>query len=526
MNKKTMEKVQTYFDAALAVAPEKRAQLLADLCGDDTELLKEVQSLLDADSQGQDMWDAKASVSTPGGLKENDTIGPHRIIDQIGIGGMGVVYRALDTRLDRHVALKFLPMHFHADEVARERFYAEARAASKLDHVNICVVYDIGETDDGQLYITMPYYDGETLSNRISRGALPLQESIDIALQVGDGLTAAHSHNMVHRDIKPANIMLTSDGGVKILDFGVAKVENVQLTSTGLSIGTLAYMSPAQLRGETVDARADVWALGVVLYEMLTGNRAFPGKVLPDILQAVLSLDKESMKSLLSGIDTALHTIIETALARDPQHRYADVASMLDDLIAVRMSISNKDWLPIRPAYSAQMSEQGADKSPAKKVYQWDDKILDTIAQLLIPTMGPIAPKLVQRMAQQSAAPEELRDKLAQQLPTDAHRAAFIRQVENQIAEFTTPPMPRTIQKDGSIKGIELSATQLAELESALTVYLGPIARMLIKQSAAQAVSIDDLCVRLENCISNEQQKQKFKTDIQSLLAETTETSI
>ena len=282
-------------------------------------------------------------------------------------------------------------------------------------------------------------------------------------------------------------------------------------------------MSPEQLRGETVDARADVWALGVVLYEMLTGNRAFPGKVLTDILQAVLNLDKESLKSLLAGIDTALHNIIETALARDPQQRYPDVASMLDDLIAVRMSISNKDWLPIRPAYSAQMSEQGAHKSPAKKVYQWDDKILDTIAQLLIPIMGPIAPKLVQRMATQSAAPEELRDKLAQQLPTDAHRQAFIKQVENQIAEFTTPPMPRTIQKDGSIKGIDLSATQLAELETALTVYRGPIARVLIKQSAAQAASMEDLCLRLKNCISNEQQKQKFKTDIQSLLTETAE---
>lgn len=520
MNKTTMEKVQMYFDAALAVAPEKRTEFLEKLCGDDAELLSEVQALLDADAQSGALWDAGMQAGPASALKENDTVGPHRIINQIGLGGMGVVYRALDTRLNRHVALKFLPMHFNADAVARERFYAEARAASQLDHVNICVIYDIGETEDRQLYITMPYYDGETLSNRVSRGALPLQESIDIALQIGDGLAAAHALNIVHRDIKPANIMLTSDGGVKILDFGVAKVENIQLTSTGLSIGTLAYMSPEQLRGEPVDARADVWALGVVFYEMLTGNRAFAGKVLPDILQAVLSLDKNSMQSLLADIDSSLHAILETALAREPARRYPDVASMLDELIAVRMSISNKDWLPIRPAYSAQMSEQGAIKPKSKRTYQWNDKVLSSIAQILLPMMGPIAPKLVQRLAKQAASPGELRDALANQLPTESERQQFIKQIESQIAEFTTPPMPRTILTDGSVKGVELSAAQLAELETTLTVYLGPIARVLIKQSAAQAMSLEDLCECLENFIGTAQQKTQFKEKTRSLFAE------
>jgi len=515
-----MEKVQMYFDAALAVAPEKRTEFLKSLCGDDTELQEEVQALLDADSQSNDLWDARKQASPAGALKENDTVGPHRIINQIGLGGMGVVYRALDSRLNRHVALKFLPVHFNADKTARERFYAEARAASQLDHVNICVIYDIGETEDGQLYITMPYYDGETLSNRISRGALALQESIDITLQIGDGLAAAHALNIVHRDIKPANIMLTSDGGVKILDFGVAKVENIQLTSTGLSIGTLAYMSPEQLRGESVDARADVWALGVVFYEMLTGSRAFPGKVLPDILQAVLTLDKNRMQSLLDGIDSSLHSIVETALAREPAQRYPDIASMLDDLIAVRMSLSNKDWLPIRPAYSAQMSEQGAIKPKSKKTYQWNDKVLASIAQILLPMIGPIAPKLVQRLAKQAASPGDLRDALANQLPTETDRKQFIKQIESQIAEFTTPPMPRTVLTDGSVKGVDLSATQISELETTLTVYLGPIARVLIKQSAAQAVSLEDLCDRLESYIGNPQQKTLFKDKTRALFSE------
>ena len=518
MNKTTMEKVQMFFDAALAVAPEKRSDFLAELCGEDAELLNEVQGLLDADAQSQSMWDAKVQRKQASVLKKDDQIGHHRIISQIGVGGMGVVYKALDTRLERYVALKFLPAHYNSDDLARQRFYAEARAASQLDHINICVIHDIDETDDGQLYITMPCYEGETLSSKVSRGALPLQEAIDIVLQVGDGLASAHAHNIVHRDIKPANVMLTNDGGVKVLDFGVAKVEDVQLTSTGLSIGTLAYMSPEQLRGEKVDARTDIWALGAVFYEMLTGKRAFPGKALPEILQSVLNLDDDSLHALLAEVQEAVRNIIQTAMAREQKDRYPDVASMLDDLIAARMALAKNEESDNKSEYTVQTSAKSATRQRQSKVYDWDEKILDAVAQLLIPKLGPIAPKLVRHAAKKSADPMDLRDRLAKQLPTAADQEAFIKQLETEIEEFTTPPMPRAVKQDGSVMGIELSATQLAELEAALIIDIGPIARVLIKQSAAQAVSLQDLSDKLETYLTNQQQKDRFKKDIEALL--------
>ncbi|MEJ2441186.1 MAG: serine/threonine-protein kinase, partial [Gammaproteobacteria bacterium] len=166
-------------------------------------------------------------------------------------------------------------------------FMTEARAASRLDHPHICVIHDVNETADGQLYITMPYYTGETLDKHIDRGALALTDALEVAIQISDGLAEAHRHHIVHRDIKPPNIMLT-DNGAKILDFGIAKLDNMRLTSTGNSIGTVAYMAPEQLRGDPVDARADVWAVGASLFEMISGKRAFPGDVLPQIVNAVL----------------------------------------------------------------------------------------------------------------------------------------------------------------------------------------------------------------------------------------------
>ena len=212
------------------------------------------------------------------------TISQYRILEKLGGGGMGVVYKAHHTRLDRAVALKFLPPHLSTDPDANERFIREAKAASALDHANICTIYDIGETDDEQLYIVMAYYQGQTLKYRLADG-LSIDESVEIAIQIAEGLERAHEAGIVHRDIKPPNLMVTDRNEVKILDFGVAKLgEGGELTKAGSTVGTTAYMSPEQARGETVDARTDGWALGVVLYEMLTGQRPFRG----DYDQAVI----------------------------------------------------------------------------------------------------------------------------------------------------------------------------------------------------------------------------------------------
>ena len=209
----------------------------------------------------------------------DQTVSHYQIEEKLGGGGMGVVYKARDLKLKRTVALKFLPPELTRDEEAKVRFMHEAQAASALDHVNVGSIHEIDEAEDGRLFIAMAYYAGETLKKKIARGPLPVAEALDYAVQIAQGLSKAHEAGIIHRDVKPANVMVTEEGVVKIVDFGLAKVaEQTQLTKTGTTLGTVAYMSPEQARGEAVDQRTDIWALGVVLYEMLVGRRPFPGE--------------------------------------------------------------------------------------------------------------------------------------------------------------------------------------------------------------------------------------------------------
>ncbi len=206
------------------------------------------------------------------------TVSHYKILAKLGEGGMGVVYKAEDTKLGRHVVLKFLAPYLTRDQEAIERFINEAKTASALDHPNICTIYEIGESDDGQLFIAMAYYVGETLREKIAgaNGGSPLlaiDNAIEIATQIASGLTRAHEAGIIHRDIKPANIIITKRREVKILDFGLAKLAGQQhLTKSGATLGTIAYMSPEQAQGLPVDHRTDIWSLGVVMYEMLTGQ--------------------------------------------------------------------------------------------------------------------------------------------------------------------------------------------------------------------------------------------------------------
>ena len=214
---------------------------------------------------------------------------------------MGVVYEATDPRLKRMVAIKLLPPDLTRDDTAKQRFLQEAQAASALDHPNICTIFEINETDDGQLYLVMAHYDGETLKERIARGPLALDDALDIATQVGQGLAEAHGAGIVHRDIKPANLLVTKSGVVKILDFGLAKLAGTEgVTQTGTTVGTVAYMSPEQARGQQVDHRTDIWSLGVVLYEMLAGTPPFRGENLAAVVHAILERDQPSLGGVSS----------------------------------------------------------------------------------------------------------------------------------------------------------------------------------------------------------------------------------
>ncbi|HEX7185409.1 MAG TPA: protein kinase [Thermoanaerobaculia bacterium] len=256
-------------------------------------------------------------------------VGQYRLGEQVGGGGMGVIYKAEDTRLGRTVALKLLPPELARDRTAKTRFLQEARAASALDHPNLCTIYDAGEID-GQLYLAMPLYEGETLRDRLAHGPLPVEEAVDIARQVAQGLAKAHRQGIVHRDVKPANLMLTTDGVVKILDFGIAKLAGeAGITRTGVSIGTPAYMSPEQARGAAVDHRTDLWSLGVVLYEMLTGRRPFTGDHEQIVFQAILNREPEPLARLRPDAPVELERMIAGLLAKDPEKRAYPTADAL-----------------------------------------------------------------------------------------------------------------------------------------------------------------------------------------------------
>ena len=276
------------------------------------------------------------------------------IQERLGVGGMGVVYKARDTRLDRTVAIKVLSDHLLADADAGERFLVEAKAAAALDHPNICAIHEVGETEDERFYIAMQYYEGETLRQRIDKGVLQLPEALDIAAQICRGLEKAARREIIHRDIKPANIILTEDGVVKIVDFGLAQYAGTAVTQTGARIGTVAYMSPEQTRGDKVDERTDIWSLGVVLYEMLSGSRPFRGGSDQAVIAGILEIRPESLSKLLPEIPASVVAIIERAMHKDPGRRYADASALLRDIEQLLKDPSTQVSLDSTPSLPAE----------------------------------------------------------------------------------------------------------------------------------------------------------------------------
>lgn len=510
-----VKKVQTHLEAARVVPLEKQADYLAELCSREPFLGRTVKSLLEKEihRKERDTTRVQDTLSNaPQEYRSGDEIGALRILEKIGAGGMGVIYKAQDIRLQRHVAIKLLPTHLNTDSHIRQRFMAEARAASRLDHPNICVIYDVGETPQGQPFITMPYYEGETLNKRISRGSLPLREAVDIAVQIAEGLRCAHEHQIVHRDIKPSNIMLTRDRGVKVLDFGVAKVADLDLTSTGVNIGTLSYMSPEQLRGKPVDVRADVWALGLVLYECLTGKKAFPGKSMGDIIQSMLIENHNPLDSLTGKLPEPLFQVLRRALVRHPQNRFADMTTMLRSLYAARDALADENHSDLSS------STVHISPTPHSQAYQWDEQVLQRVVTILFPILGPITPVLVRRRAKTAADLNELRLILADSLPDQSSREGFFKQMDTQVAASTSPPVSHAPTTGGSTTGVELSSAQFAVIEASLITHLGPITQTMIKRHAMNASSMRELGETLARHLSSHDEKQRFQLKMHALL--------
>jgi len=340
--------VEALFHEAVGRPATERRQFLDETCTDPT-LRSEVEALISAHERRGSVDELMDRVMAPllAQTKRPATDVPgapviharYRILERLGGGGMGVVYRARDERLERDVALKFLSPQLSADPAAKKRFLVEARAAAAIEHPNICTVHEIGDAEDGQLCIVMACYDGETLERRIARGPIAVRDALHIAGEIARGLGKAHERGIIHRDIKPANIAITADELVKILDFGIAKLTDSTINHTIGAIGTLAYMSPEQAFGDAIDHRTDIWSLGVVLYEMLTGARPFRGPGEQAILFGALAVEPEPVSSTRSDVPAAVDSVIRRALAKRVEDRFANANELASALAACESSI-------------------------------------------------------------------------------------------------------------------------------------------------------------------------------------------
>src|SRR5688572_19913998 len=351
------QKVREVFDSALRHRPDERRKFVNEVCGDDKTLLAEVESLLSSHDSAESFMETPA-VAEVAHMIEIETkkleagkrFGHYEIIKQIGAGGMGEVYLAKDSRLERNTAIKILRGNVAQDEERMQRFVREAKSASALNHPNIITIYEIGETEDTH-FIATEYIEGDTLRERLKGASINLKSALEIAIQVANALDAAHRTGIVHRDIKPENIMIRPDGLVKILDFGIAKLSEPPAvagglivndseaataikayTSPGLIIGTVAYMSPEQARGLTVDARTDVWSLGVVLYEMVAGRLPFEGQTSSDVISSILQKEPPALTLFSDEADARLDEIVTKALTKDKEERYQSAKELFIDL--------------------------------------------------------------------------------------------------------------------------------------------------------------------------------------------------
>jgi eukaryotic-like serine/threonine-protein kinase len=326
------ERIEVLFDQCSDLPPEQRGRFLEVAVAGDQELKREVEALLAsaerADSSGRLERIVAAAFDLPRGGTERPLAGDrYELLEKLGGGGMGVVWKARDRRTGRTVALKFLSESLAEDQVVRRRFHREARAAAALEHPNIGAIHGV-EEQGGRLFIVMPFYGGGTLKQRIARGPLPVADAVACAAQVADGLAVAHGWGIIHRDIKPANLIFADDGTVKILDFGIAKVGGEKLTRTGLVLGTLAYMSPEQAAGGTVDHRTDLWALGVVLYEMLAGRPPFSASSIEQLFRAVRFGEAPLVRESRPEVPESVQAVVCRLLQREPARRYDDAGSV------------------------------------------------------------------------------------------------------------------------------------------------------------------------------------------------------
>lgn len=421
MSPEQIQQLSGLYHAALELEPHQREAFLQEACREDEALLHELKSLLAADEKvGDFLAEPATAMAAELITKEKESamigrlFGHYRILSHLGTGGMGEVYLAQDEKLGRKVAIKLLPVEFADSPERLRRFEREAKAASATDHPNIVTVHEIGE-QDGIHYISEEFVEGETLRSLIERGPVPVFDALNIAHQIANALAAAHSAGIVHRDIKPENVMLRPDGFVKVLDFGLAGMTQPETvsgidskiatmpanTAPGMILGTVNYMSPEQTRGQKLDARSDLWSLGVVLYEMLTGQRPFHGESMPDIFVAILERQPMPLTESMADPPAQLEQILNKLLAKNREQRYQSSAQLAAELKRFHHRLeldaerdasraSNSATLFIRPQTATPPATQERPLSPATLPPPTDPvtKELAKVARLSRATIG------------------------------------------------------------------------------------------------------------------------------------------
>jgi serine/threonine protein kinase len=448
MTPERWQQIDQLFHAALACAPGQRGKFLATQCAGDQSLQREVESLLSSLEEADDFIERPAGDVATELLKSQQAtfepghqIANYGIVRHLGSGGMGEVYLADDIRLKRKIALKVLPPHFTVNPDRVRRFEREAQAASALNHPNIVTIHEIGESNSAH-FIATEFVDGKTLRQLMNEKPFKLRETINVALQVANALSAANSAGIVHRDIKPENIMIRTDGLVKILDFGLAKLIDMPVTGAeletptllqsnpGLVMGTVQYMSPEQARGKNVDARTDIWSLGVVIYELVTGRVPFAGETASDIIAALLKDEPEAIRSTVPEAPLELDAVVKKALTKDLRLRYQTISDFLTDLQRLKDQIkfhalertgadgarlSSKDaanaqtTAPARFRATDPQAQQETEWLPTRSLLKWTIPV--TLGVILLASLA-VVPSLRRRSTPSSSrltqAPRQL----------------------------------------------------------------------------------------------------------------------
>ena len=483
------QEIKTVLEAALPMDSEKRRAYLEEACASDQSLRREVESLLAADRQAQTGFLESPPLARK--LEKGTRLGEYEIQSLLGAGGMGEVYRARDLRLRRDVAVKVLPAVVSSDPERLRRFEQEATAAAALNHPNILAVHQMG-THGGAPYLVSELLEGETLREQMSRGRVAPRRAIDYGVQTAHGLAAAHQKGIVHRDLKPENLFLTQDGRIKILDFGLAKLTQAHPgsepsaptigseTEPGLMMGTVGYMSPEQVRGQAVDSRADIFALGAILYEMLTGKRAFQKPTSPETMSAILNEDPLEMSRIVSNVPPALQRIVHRCLEKTPERRFQSTTDLtfaleaLSDSGAIRGEVLGKgsgltwNWISVSTIALALVAIVGVvlALSPAT-VSRWRDRLLRWSSAGSKTEIHSLAVLPLQNLSGDPGQ-EYFADGMTEQLTADLGQISALRVISRTSAmhyknsQKTLPEIARELHVDAVVEGsVERAGNQV-----------------------------------------------------------------